>query len=195
MKDNSLIHPIQLIGNWDEGWALDLHSIRSVPIGEDAFGHMVFDTDRSVIGEQVFLLKNRGQDTVNKILILARFFLDEWPAMETVNMIIPAPPTLKDRAYQPVFEIAGAIAEYYDIPYELNALGKISSDQQKNAPLGQRNIEGKIICNINADKELNILIIDDIYDTGATLNECVRVLRYHPLIKNIFVFTMTKTRG
>lgn len=34
------ISPIKLIGNWDEGYALDKHIISSIPIGEDVYGHI-----------------------------------------------------------------------------------------------------------------------------------------------------------
>ena len=34
------IHPIPLYGVWDIGYALDVHTIKSIPIGEDAYGHL-----------------------------------------------------------------------------------------------------------------------------------------------------------
>lgn len=30
----------QIDGNWQLGFAMDKHSIRSIPIGEDEWGHM-----------------------------------------------------------------------------------------------------------------------------------------------------------
>lgn len=34
------INPIKLNGIWDEGYALNYHTISSVPIGADSYGHM-----------------------------------------------------------------------------------------------------------------------------------------------------------
>lgn len=48
------IHPIPLYGVWDIGYALDVHTIKSIPIGEDAYGHLHFDNTRSEIGELLY---------------------------------------------------------------------------------------------------------------------------------------------
>ena len=44
-------------------------------------------------------------------------------------------------------------------------------------------------------RDCNILLIDDIYHTGTTLNSCVKALREDFRIKNIYALTMTKTKG
>ena len=41
------INPIELSGNWTQGYALDIHTINSTFIGYDEYGHEVFDTRRS----------------------------------------------------------------------------------------------------------------------------------------------------
>lgn len=43
-------------------------------------------------------------------------------------------------------------------------------------------------------KESNILLIDDIFDTGATANECVRLLKQDPNILNVYFLAITKKR-
>ena len=43
-------HPRQIIGKWREGYALDVHTISSTPIGHNEFGHMQFETIRSRLG-------------------------------------------------------------------------------------------------------------------------------------------------
>ena len=32
------IHPIQIWGNWDLGFSLDVHVVKSIPLGEDDYG-------------------------------------------------------------------------------------------------------------------------------------------------------------
>ena len=44
------------------------------------------------------------------------------------------------------------------------------------------------------DKDGNILIFDDIYDNGYTLNAAAKLLRNNGC-KNIYVFTLTRTRN
>jgi competence protein ComFC len=41
------IQPRQIMGKWRQGFALDIHTVSSVPIGYNEFGHMQFDTKRS----------------------------------------------------------------------------------------------------------------------------------------------------
>jgi hypothetical protein len=55
------ITPISLIGNWLEGFALGLHTISSEFSGYDEFGHEVFNTKRSEIGELLYRLKYKSE--------------------------------------------------------------------------------------------------------------------------------------
>ena len=45
------------------------------------------------------------------------------------------------------------------------------------------------------EQQFNILIIDDLYSTGATLNETCKILRKDSNVKNIYCLAMTKTKG
>ena len=56
----------------------------------------------------------------------------------------------------------------------------------------------KIKANItiySTQKTSNILVIDDLYSTGATLNETCKTLRKDSNVKNIYCLAMTKTKG
>lgn len=57
------------------------------------------------------------------------------------------------------------------------------------------NISGMIRKNKNIDNEVSILVIDDLYSTGATLNEVCKVLRNDKNVKIIYCLAMTKTKG
>ena len=54
------IHPRRIVGNWRSGIALDVHTVRSTHLGVNEFGHDVFDTERSELGELLHRLKYRG---------------------------------------------------------------------------------------------------------------------------------------
>ena len=54
-------------------------------------------------------------------------------------------------------------------------------------------IKGSIIKDKNFKKKVNILLVDDLFDTGATLNEAVDVLKSDINVADVYVLTMTKT--
>ena len=53
--------PIELKGIWDEGYALSLHSLSSIPIYDD-FGDIIdFITTRTHLGEMLYRFKYKIQ--------------------------------------------------------------------------------------------------------------------------------------
>ena len=48
---------IELLGNWKKGFAYDVHTLDSVYMGADEFGHDHWKTTRSEMGELVYRLK------------------------------------------------------------------------------------------------------------------------------------------
>ena len=58
------IRPIELRGDWTKGYALDIHTISSEYLGDNEFGHSIFKTERSQIGELLFRLKFRSDRSV-----------------------------------------------------------------------------------------------------------------------------------
>ena len=51
-------------GKWREGYALDIHTISSTPLGHNEFGRMQFDTKYSEIGDLLYKLKYNGDKRV-----------------------------------------------------------------------------------------------------------------------------------
>lgn len=64
-------HPQTIEGRWRKGYALDFHTTSSVPVGENAAGHMQFDTTRPEIAELLFRLKNRADAAAAPPIIAA----------------------------------------------------------------------------------------------------------------------------
>jgi hypothetical protein len=63
------INPKTLRGPWAAGFALDVHTTTSTFRGHNEYGHPVFDTERSPIGELVYRLKYRGdKDALREIV-------------------------------------------------------------------------------------------------------------------------------
>jgi len=183
------INPIKLTGNWVDGYALDKHTISSEYIGEDAFGNKQFDNKYTKLGELLYKFKYNGHhDTSLEILEIAKPFLDEFVKNKSIDIIIPVPPTNK-RDIQPIHIIAELFSDYLKIPYSTEILANNSDKSSKD---GNKQI--KIDLLKNAKRKCNILLLDDLFSTGATLNECAKVLKTDELVENIYVITLTKTR-
>jgi len=189
------VNPQEIMGIWDKGYVLDRHILNSVPKGENVYGHMEFDSTRSELGELLFQFKNRGKyDCLPKIMEMVKPFLDEWAELRDIDIVLPVPST-KSRNYQPAEEIACAIAEYLGVSYMGGVLVNTGEQETKNIPKADRNLKGNITASVKATREHTILLVDDLYDTGSTITECVSVLRDDPKLKEIFVLAMTRTKG
>jgi predicted amidophosphoribosyltransferase len=189
------INPIEIKGNWDEGFVMDRHVISSVPKGEDVYGRMEFDTTRTELGELLFLFKNRNKyDCLNKILAMITPFLDAWEDLKGVDIVLPVPST-KQRIYQPAIELAQSVADYLKISFFDGVLENVGSAQTKNISKTDRDMIGKIVAKTKATRHHTILLVDDLFDTGSTFWECVSVLREDPKLMKIYVLAMTKTKG
>lgn len=57
------------------------------------------------------------------------------------------------------------------------------------------NISGTIKQNKQLERKANVLIIDDLYSTGATLNEVCKTLKQDKNVGKIYCLVMTKTKG
>lgn len=129
----------------------------------------------------------------NTITPLLKPFLDKWDKMNDVDIIIPVPSS-KVRIYQPATEIAYYIADDFKINFGEDVLKKFSTLESKNMDRYNKVLEGTIMAMKKATRPHNILLVDDLYSTGSTLSECTRILKQDPMLKKIYVLTMTKTR-
>lgn len=185
----------RIFGNWDVGYSLDKHSISSVFIGNNEFGHPMFDTTRTEIGEALYQLKyNSDRSQINT---LGQQVVDSLGKhFQSASFIVPMPAS-KQRAFQPVNEIAKQIAALMNIPYIDNILVKTAfTAQMKNMPSKEERV--KALCStfkvndVLAEGAYNALIIDDLYDTGSSLEAATAMLRQYAKIKKIFVATITR---
>lgn len=89
-------------------------------------------------------------------------------------------PSFKKFTYDHSGYLAKNISEKMNIPYLDDALGcVVKVKKQHKASIAERinNVEGKYRCNYRIDGA-NILLVDDIKTTGATLDECARTLLF-----------------
>ena len=193
MKREQGINPIRLVGAWTEGYALDHHILSSTYMGEDVYGHPLFDTTRTKLGEMLFQFKYRYKhDQLDSIMEEIIPFLDEWEALKNVDVVISVPPS-KTRLYQPAEELGKAVALYIGKHYYNDVLVKSSNIQSKDLSGDKASMTGVFHLAKLAKRTYNVLIVDDLYSTGKSLKECVHALRTDKMVKDIYVLTITKT--
>ncbi|KJF28200.1 hypothetical protein TZ02_04685 [Clostridium aceticum] len=190
------INPIKINGEWEEGFALDVHTLSSEYLGEDECGRKQFDTIRSDIGQLVYELKySCNKSKVDDIINLISPFLKEWNIGEKIDIIIPVPPSKLERAFQPVFEITDALSNVLGISTHTGVLEKTNRTECKELSSVEKNkIAGTIQLMKRFTREVNILLVDDLYQSGTTLKDATKALKKDSNVKKVYVLTMTKTR-
>ncbi len=184
----------QLYGRFNTGYALDKHSLRSTPIGENEQGHMQYDTVRTDAGEAVFQLKYRDGHTQAQGLAEA-VATHIVPLLPRFGLIVPMPAS-NWRAVQPVTLVATKLGKQIDKPV-IQLLSKapggaklknLTSREEKDAALVGAISLNKII---TPNGRWNALLIDDLHHSGASIDAACDVLRTYEKIANIFVATLT----
>lgn len=186
-----MINPKRIYGVWDYGIVLDNHMKRSIFLGYDENGKEKFDNTRTEIGELLYRFKYKNdKKSLLGIMKMTKEILDKWNIKEKIDIIIPVPSSNKKRKYQPVYEIAKEISKYLNKEYREDVLIKNSNLQAKD----KNRINGLIKKTKGITETSNILVIDDLYSTGTTLNEVCRVLKTDKNINKIYCLVLTKTR-
>jgi len=186
----------EIPGPWNYGGAFALHTVSSTYIGVDEHGHNRWDNTRSEMGDLVYRLKYRhDRSALSRIVEL----LDRVAGLEGFHLFIPIPPTDKTRKSQPVTEIAEALGRRRGVAVRTDILQKKAGGEQlKNVgdPVERERLlrESIYIENGDAVKGRRILLVDDLYRSGATLTAATQVLR-EAGADYIGVLTMTKTRS
>jgi len=176
------INPIKIHGRWFEGYALDLHTLSSEFLGHDPYGHAIFSSKRSELGELLYKLKNKSDKSVIKDIVdtVVNFLNLQWKIIGMIDGIIPIPPSKTGRALQPVMEIAKGVSAAIDIELFSDYIKKEKETPElKNIYDFHERMELlKDIYTINDNKLVNkkVLLLDDLYRSGATLNAAANTL-------------------
>ena len=191
---------LKISGKWIEGFALDFHTTKSEPAEVDEDGEVLsWNTMRPPIGEELYRLKYwREQHRTDRIASPAADFLKKVNQNWNINVIIPIPPSDTEREFQPVQELANAIGEKLNLAVDHDFLIKSKQTSQLKEilnPLERKEIlKDAFSIRDKNFKGNNVLIFDDLYRSGSTLNEAVDVLINKGEVNNVYVLTITKTR-
>lgn len=183
-----------LRGNWKAGWALDLHTISSTKLPSGCF-----DNHYTELGLALNRLKYHDDFEQLPFLIeqISLFLKTRW-VLPYLDVIFPVPAS-KQRKRQPVYEIACGVAEKVNKPIDFNFIKKVKNtfelksmhdpDERRAALSGAFEI-----ANENYYRNKKILLIDDLFRSGTTLQEITSVLYQDAGVQNVYVLTLTKTR-
>jgi competence protein ComFC len=192
------MNPRKLSGKWDSGYALDLHTAKSECIGHNSYGQPVFDTTRTELGELLYRAKYGGKKAALDVIAQAAadFIASQnWK----VDCIVPVPPSNTDRKYQPVVELADRVAGILKKPVCRDCVEKVKETPELKGvydlPTRRNLLKDAFSVNQKITRKKNILLLDDLYRSGATLNEISKALLEKGSAARVYVLTITKTRS
>lgn len=176
-------HPRPLTGPWDVGWALGFHS---------SFAGS--DWTRSGVGELAYRLKYRqDRSAIPELVKQALEVCRENRKLADVDAILPTPPSMaRDFDHLRAFAdaLGGALGlRVHAIIEKLRA----TQPQKEMHTLAQKraNVAGAFAVKQDL-RGKRVLVVDDLYDSGATLEETTRVLQAAGA-STVCVLTLTRT--
>jgi predicted amidophosphoribosyltransferase len=105
---------IDILGPWNKGYAFDIHTIRSEYMGENEYGHPLFNTIRSPMGQCLYELKfGQKFSAIEKIIKLLLEDTNFNDFISSIDVILPVPPSNKYRRLQPVILVVQEIARIF----------------------------------------------------------------------------------
>lgn len=186
----------KLTGPWKSGYVLDLHTISSILIGYNEFGHAQFDTTYSQIGGLLNRLKyHSDRSALSELIEAAASFLRNWNIEFTA--VVPVPPTNVYRKFQPVLALATEIASTFKVPLLRNSVRKTKElPELKNVyDVNERKrlLDGAFEANAGPIRGQDILLVDDLYRSGATMKAVAQALLSAGAAE-VYAFAFTQTR-
>jgi len=180
-------HPRPLSGPWQAGWALGFHS---------RFAGA--DWSRSEVGDLAYRLKYQSdRAALSPLVEQALALCAEHPELADVEAIVPVPPSTP-RPFDPVSVLAEELGRRLPRPVRpVLVKTRRTAPQKEMRTLAQKraNVAGAFAVPAARQSEIRgqrLLVLDDLYDSGATLEEVCRVLRQAGAAR-LCVLTLTRT--
>jgi hypothetical protein len=176
-------HPRPLKGSWHSGFALDFHS-----------NYTGADWNRSGIGDLVYRLKYQADASTLPTLVehTCKLFAAH-PEMNQFNFILPVPSSTQ-RDFNPVQEFCKALSGAFNKPVQASIVKTRQTKPQKEMhtlPQKRDNVAGAFALNNDITCK-SVLLVDDLFDSGATLEEITKLLLQNNAA-HVNVLTLTRT--
>jgi competence protein ComFC len=176
-------HPRPLTGPWHTGWSLGIHSRFSGS-----------DWSRSGVGDLTYRLKYDGDISVLPALVQQTLELIQvQPDLSKVDIILPVPSSTQ-RKVNPVLVYCEALALKLNLPVQsLVSKNRATQPQKEMRTLPQKraNVAGAFVLGGDVSNK-RILLVDDLFDSGATIEEITRLLTQRGAAR-VNVLTLTRT--
>lgn len=191
-----VLHPQGIRGPWKAGIVLDWHTVASQIIGQNEFGYPIFDNTRSEIGELLYQFKYRNdQSALVKIVQASIEYLGD-KTRGKFDLIIPVPPSNPTRTI--TSQIAQGLADGLGAYYSGIALTKCKNTSELKSvsdPEHRKQIlEGAFIADKLQLEGKTVLLVDDLYRSGATLEAASEAVIVQGNTKAVYALAITRTR-
>jgi predicted amidophosphoribosyltransferase len=185
----------QIDGPWTAGFVLDKQLLSSVYVGDDREGRPQFDHTRTDVGEALFQLKYRGDKSQAEPLARAlRHFI--LPRLGPIGFIVPMPPS-RVRPWQPMSLVARELALQLRVPvFERLLLKTPLSRPLKDFPTREERMLAlahafSLHDEVRNQGLWNALLIDDVVESGATMEAASLMLRKYRKVNRLYVAALT----
>ncbi|MCX7618956.1 hypothetical protein [Tepidiforma sp.] len=180
-------HPVE---PWRGAWALDWHTV-----DHEGPGYR-----RSELGELVYALKY-GTDRSAAATIAERLaeFVSTLYVFRNVAAIIPVPPSDRERVWQPVEVLADELAARTGRTADREWLVRVRAGAPLKDLESPEEREGALrgafaVTDPDRYHGRPLLLLDDIFRSGATLRECTRAMLRDGACAAVYAVTITRTR-
>jgi len=190
------INPKRITGKWTRGFALDIHTISSTHLGVNESGHDIFDTKRSELGELLYRLKySADKSAATEIIAAAAAFVK--PSLSKFDLLVPVPPS-GARPVQPVILLATGIGAALNLPVSDCITTTRPATQLKGVMDPEKRkelVDGLYTVDVKQTKGRNILLFDDLFRSGSTMNAITDLLMGKGKAASVRALTITRTRS
>lgn len=151
---------------------------------------------RSEIGEALYRLKYRGERGAS--VPLAAVAADFIRAHRIpVDVVVPVPPS-KVRPFQPLLAVAYRLAKALRAGYDSRSLQKVKETPELKSidEMAEREAPLKDAFDVHRDALAGrrVLLLDDLYRSGASMRAAARALRSQGRVASLAVLALTRTR-
>lgn len=189
---------MRINGDWAGGYVLDYHTVQSTYLGDDEeTGRPMFDTERTELGESMYRLKYQNDSSVLPNIVGALEAL--WKRWKpTVDLLVPVPAS-KPRSRQPVLAVARSLGKRVGVPV---VAGCVTRSHDVPEMKGVDDFEERLLLLADAhevDRKAvegqKVLLLDDLYRSGATMNAVTRALYDQGCAAKVYALAVTRTRS
>ncbi len=137
-----------------------------------------------VLKECIHLFKYEGAQVLSRVLsvLMVRFIRSNPQIIDGIDAVLPVPlhrKRLRQREYNQSAMLASSVSKEFKLPF-LDAVVKQRSTLPQNAlnkEQRRHNVQGAFVARQGqAAAGRTILIVDDVFTTGSTIDECSRAL-------------------